>query len=1145
MKLRQTTIYILTALTVLLTFSACVDDYLYNKVKGKAEPGLPVELSLGIDIPNGKSAFVAGSRATTQSETERIVYDLYLFIFDAETEALKTKYFFQQISSKNEITCDPTYSTTGSAVIKRTQIGRGRIEHIHTTTGPSRIVAVANCNRKGSAMILNRLSQIENSSQLHEIIVSTIDPNSKQPDFEEPLTVMSGYYCDDDNNHNANHLNTPCEIATGNGDGDHHGYVDISTEPLAGTIWLTPLQSRIKFLITGNGHPAVTDPQTGDILIPEGRFDLESWQVINLPGSTPLFCRGYGDDSTPLTPNPVNSIVMTRFDSGTEVVTDDNNTTAGENDEIFGFNFFMADNHPGNGTDDILTYGDRAAWDSSAGVATLPTEKTYLNAPQGATYVILRGSYNGASLVTDESSNEAEVKNVTADVTYTIFLGHDSDTNFKDFNTYRNYNYTYRINVTGVNSITVEVNKDDEKRPDGEGHVITTNESQVILDSHYEQRVISVKKQNVIDAIEGGNFKMTVTVPVFRVTRRSYLYCDAEGNVLDEDPENALPYMDWVEFYAHDPSEENRRYIPYTVARGSGAEKATMTVKEFMADLYAYAHDPDDLSTEKTYTVYFGEYVYNSDPGNPENPVKWTDLLRDGHSRRFTMLGTTKFSKDHNSSYTTSGTTFVQRCMQTVYNVDEAGLERGWATECIEEDLFAENQPYFPRTTCQALPRIQNGSYTPTSIYGRQNCWRVNSGGSGTESVNGCWRWENLIDNQTGYFIPPTNQGRNINSNEVNLLSACLQRNRDENGNGLIDREEFKWYIPALEQMQTLYIGYGSLSDDVQIYNIQHERLNGNIDLVAKKYNPRHYLTSTHDKKVWAEEGLSVSPMGLADGTAAWNKDSQYYVRCIRTLGCDDVKSDGIPWNIEITPEAQYQPVYEFELYEPMTDPETGQSTNRYANHKRGKISMPYLNTQSVNNVARLTEIPGTVTTFTENNFPAYSFEWADTLLTFTGGNNDRYDKRLIEGTINNLKSQGGDASVCETQLGIGWRMPTITELTMIEWAWKLNNLGSWNTFTGGQFSYLVSRTEFSFKELGLTRRQESGNPSVGFYHAFDFDSSNAQFSLIAQSELNNSGNNKVPRIRCVRSYSSAIENAPSKPDTPVTSANQRKLHKK
>ena len=30
---------------------------------------------------------------------------------------------------------------------------------------------------------------------------------------------------------------------------------------------------------------------------------------------------------------------------------------------------------------------------------------------------------------------------------------------------------------------------------------------------------------------------------------------------------------------------------------------------------------------------------------------------------------------------------------------------------------------------------------------------------------------------------------------------ACYDRNRDENGNGIIDEEEFKWYLPASNQL--------------------------------------------------------------------------------------------------------------------------------------------------------------------------------------------------------------------------------------------------------------------------------------------------------------------------------------------------------
>lgn len=1159
MRLKHLTISLLImlpALAALCGLGSCTDDYLYNSVKGGLEPGIPVEISLGLQVPEADEAIVGGSRTTTETETDRTVYDLYLFIFDQNTNQLKSKYYFPQINSSANTACDPAYSSTGSAAVLRKRDGNSRtsgtIEKIHTTTGPSRIVGVANCNRKGSAMILNRLSKVETVQDLRDIMVSTVDPDSKLPDFEQSLTVMSGYYCDDNDDHQANHLYTPCDFVSDTDPShSHKGYVNIDKEKLDGTLWLTPLQSRVKFLVLSEG------PTDEAGAIPQGKFELQSWQVYNLPGRTPLFCRGYDDNDDPLEPNPVKTLVITRFDTDDEVQKDE--IKADETySSIAGFNFFVPDNHPGKGSADIQTYGDRAKWTGADYTSpTPPEEKNYTYAPDGATYVVLRGTYTGASWVTEDDGTEngnRTLKNVTGDVTYTIFLGHNSGSaagaDNRDFNTYRNYNYTYIVRVAGVDKITVEVNKDEEDRPDAEGDIITSTSSNIVLDAHYEQRVVSIKKQNIIDAIKADNFQVSVTVPLFRVSRRAYKY-DKDAEDPWADTNTALPYMEWLEFYEHTAEDlaENRSYIYYTDARGNGTVKKTLDVKKFMQRLYEYAND-ESAPEELTFTVFFSEYLYTSHPVTG-NTVTWQELLRDGQSRRFTMLGTSKFSTDHNSSYTTSGTTFVQRCMQTIYDVDMAGLQRGWATEVIEEDIFGPGINGVPYDMYNANPKIQwNGSALGVTKFGRQNCWRVNSGKNGNDGGE-LWEYKLMIG-KNGYLNPPTDKGVNRLKNETNLLSACLQRNRDLNGNGYIDREEFVWYIPSQEQMQLLYIGYGALTDDVKLYDTQGERQN--LDLGNKKYTTRHYLTSSLNK-IWAEEGASFSQLGLGTSdTHSWLYDKQYYVRCTRSLGTNDALNNDIPWNIDQHTDYQFQSIYEYQQYDAETEAQTDKDAT-FKDHKLGRITMRYLNPQSLINVPRFTETPGLVHSYSENNFPTFQFEIADTLISVTGTEAAPVegDKGKMEQIFTQIKSET-DFSPCNL-LGPGWRMPTITELAVMHWAWVENwNIDgsakisqyfkpgtSWFIAFAGDYKsgMLLSRTEFYYKNISGGLRPPHDD-YVRTFHIFEQAGGNSRVNLTQVGFGSMSSN--VPTVRCVRSYTAPIYESPAPATSRATA--KRKLRK-
>lgn len=1026
------------ALVLAVLATGCSDDRVGPKGEGWLEPGTPVELSLGLEVPESKT-LVTATRASTGTPISRQTYDLYVFIFNedtalGETGILKSKYFFPAVQEETEIQCDPLYSSTASATVNGSVL-----RHVHTTAGRSRIVAVANCDRIASAMIAPQLNGIRTYDELKAIMISSLNVTGS-PDIDMPLAVMSGYY---------------------EGEETEEGVTGIGSQPLTGTIVLAPMRSKVKFVVYSDGHEAAVDEEGRTI--PAGRFTMSSWQVVNIPSVSPLIDLGANaPDATMLSsePNP-------KFEAGREVV--DENGTASADPDVQGFAFFMPASHPGRGKE-ISTYAERTVWDTSAGVATAPEDKKYTNAPSHATYVVIRGKYTGASLVTEPEGSEEEttVRNVATEVTYTVFLGHNSATDFADYETLRNYNYTYVLRVKGVNTITVEVNRNKESRPDYEGHVIASETPGYTLDAHYEQRTVEFSKHAIEACIAGGNMQVAVTVPMFGVDNRVYSYCDRNGIVDDSDPDGALPYMGWVEFYRHKESEKERDYIPYTDARGTGVEPATMDARGFLADLYEFANDPgaNDDDTRK-YTLYFDEYLYTADPGNPNLSVSWQDVLRNGSPRTLTMLGSTSFSADRNSSYSTLGTVFSQRCMQTVYDLDNPTLKYGWATECVEEDLYQKGDPTVPFGTFKLHPRPIDGGTVPSSIYGRQNCWAVTYGPGNT-----LWHFNRQIG-EDGYMLKPAANNIDRNPDAPNLYTVCMQRNRDLNGNGLIDRDEVKWYLPSLNQMEVLYVGFGALSDDVMLFNPNAEE--ENIDYDKMTYPVRHYATSQGDQKFWAEEGCSNSVMGLGN-PPAWNKDTRFFVRCVRDLGVDR--------NLD----TNYEHIYKAEFYDKVKD------------QAAGKVTMAELSRRSCRNYLQLIDLPGLVTTFSESSFPAYEFEWADTVF---------HSEVTIAEDFAAAMSVPQGVTQCNKVLGKGWRLPTLSELVEIYWAMDKDG----NRMIGNNnMARLATRTQFYYKDMGLSPVHNPNNPRM--YHMFD----KTDLKNMGQFTLNKTGDEKtVLYMRCVR----------------------------
>ncbi len=1033
--------YILLLMPLLLITAACTDRFFEDEGSGALPPGTPVEISLRLAVPRSFDAVV--SRADPSFPINRQIFDLFVFIF-AEDGTLKSKFYFPELNQNDKMPCDPAMSSNGSALLEHTSNDGGTIKFVHTLSGPSRIVAMANISVKGSSIILDDLAQITNFSEIDEFMVSTINPTTGYPDIDSDLTVMSGYYT---------------------AEGVTDGLVDISNKSLDGRIILTPLQAKVQFIVDGNGSKG-------------GKFELKSWQVYNLPGQTPLL------ETNAVRPiDPRTSRLFTSISAYTDTA---HMGGTAPTSNCYNFAFFPADNHPMAPRNFIGTYGERAAWDSEGMTSATPQgDKQFLNAPATATYVVMRGRFTGNTVITEPGATETVEKEVDADVSYIIFLGHDSQHNFNDFVTYRNVNYTYVVRVRGVNQISVEVNSEEgEVRADVEGNISVLDKSTEILDCHFEQRKVDITRQQVIDAIDNHTFRMIIDEPVFGINRANYRYfrIDEHGEYVtnedgtlqvyeDTESQEAFKHMQWVQFYRHnDADEKTRTYIPFTQAKSSNR---LMNVREFMADLVDFAYNDNGEETAR-YTLYFDEYLYLDENGNQIHTgrgetVNWNRLVSNTGSRTFTMMGSTRFSADYNSSYSTAGTAFQQRMIQTIYR--QGAVDRAWGTECIEEKIFAED-PDGANGVGLVYSRYNTAS-DGGSIYGRRNGWRAFAGANNDESRR---RISYLIDDQTGYLHFSDSQCRYL---------ECMSRNRDLNGNGVIDADEYRWYVPSIEQLQQLYVGRAGLSADAMLYNPDIESKyffthNGHLT-----YPLKHYISSSK-KRLWSEEGCSDSQTKFNNNDLGM-RQPVLYLRCVRDLGTDAARNSNIPASIENYPEACFQPIYE------IIEAEHQEGAPR--DHVLCRIRLSALNDGAVRTVAELRERPGVVTTFSDGNKPFIDFEVADTLLSGVNAVSQ----------IQNAEASPQRANRCQ-ELGQGWRMPTITEMLVMSWAGKVN--------AGNNI--VVSRSRSYYNHAGTY--QGDFNKLPGALHMFKSD------KMFLQD------NEGSAQLRCVRDYI-----APSNDPTPDT----------
>ena len=140
----------------------------------------------------------------------------------------------------------------------------------------------------------------------------------------------------------------------------------------------------------------------------------------------------------------------------------------------------------------------------------------------------------------------------------------------------------------------------------------------------------------------------------------------------------------------------------------------------------------------------------------------------------------------------------------------------------------------------------------------------------------------------------------------LRILDACMNRNRDNNGNGVIDIDEIRWYVPASSEIVDLVIGRLSLETPLIDYKANtalSSPTNIQTELPHQSNTRFHYATS-NQRTLWSEEGASLNPefdyAKRNDGDESkwdWNLPPQN-VRCVRALGTD-LRTD---LNADLTP---------------------------------------------------------------------------------------------------------------------------------------------------------------------------------------------------------------------------------------------------
>lgn len=486
-------------------------------------------------------------------------------------------------------------------------------------------------------------------------------------------------------------------------------------------------------------------------------------------------------------------------------------------DEGF-FTFYMPENIA-NGKEGCNSADDREKLSKGSLRNSPPEGRVFTYVDKPATYVLLKGSYY---------AKDTDGKETSAEVVYCIHLGlgagSSDKVDHKDFSTKRNMNYTYNIQIEGVESIKTEVTATDNNVWRQEGDVTVSGEGKSIqLDAHFEARKITFHKSD----FKTTDLRVYVKDPLtnFQLT---------EFSELKEESKN------WVSFKSLKdvPVEETYKYPDEKHV------SELLSVEELLTELNKWAKGENSLLAPTNegaieFVCFVNEYYYQS--------IMWPEFVNTLDREFFIMDKTQKQTSGGNSTLTSDASFVIkQHSIQTIYDLNKGEDYNAWGIETINETGL--------------LNTTTNPSKIKDIAYGRLNLPDFSGKG-----------WSTFLD-----------YSKESNSNQMkddykNAYYACLQRNRDENGDGVIDSKEKKWYLASSGQYISLWLGRSSLSAESSLFNIDDWVKEGFAKNIPAKY---HYIPSNNDGKVvfWAEEGITIGN----DDSHTTGKIRNY--RCIRLM---------------------------------------------------------------------------------------------------------------------------------------------------------------------------------------------------------------------------------------------------------------------
>lgn len=570
----------------------------------------------------------------------------------------------------------------------------------------------------------------------------------------------------------------------------------------------------------------------------------------------------------------------------------------------------------------------------------------FVFAPENSTYVTIRGTLSfqhGTDFYNADVTYTVHLGSTGSDP--------DCEKLVNYYDVCRNTHYTYNVTITGVESMRVEVVSDKEERPGVEGDVIKAGGEVVDLDSHYGRAKFSLTRGDIKAGLSWAiSTPFQRGLKVF--DRSNYtLNGDKNGTVVSDarslspdqvenlQTDTTLNDYRWVQFAINqecvlvrdDEGHTNVKVPPSAFAkypgyaaysstnlnnkapafRGEGYHYSGSTaiysqdvvlydVNQLLNHLFIEANKSEeqgcdlflkdgrvsyDDDAEVTITAFIDEFVYKYDPTEdyykiPDTEVTSNELLLwkkvvNGENRMLHIcVEGARYSPDGNTSWAESVITFSQRPIYTFYDPD-SDVSTAWGTEFKNESEDAEDgtDKNLPATS-SALNGIAWNKDNNTFDDGRKNTLEVLG-----QLTN--LKWTDVL------YLNDGDYGR-LKDKYKSVWFACLGRNRDLNGDNIVQLDEIRWYLASVDQLTDIFIAEAAVPN-AKLYS--QNATSASVPLEHVISSTYHTITTTGEWGnrsttmkpwiIWAEEGAS---RGVYDDSGD-DADYPHTYRCLRNLG--------------------------------------------------------------------------------------------------------------------------------------------------------------------------------------------------------------------------------------------------------------------